>query len=168
MNYKHYIDKAEARKVPVKNYGSEHKIEIRNKICNYYRQEFLDMISDFDTVERKDALNRSVLSDIANEYRQELNNYYDTYYSNKDVIQTVRGILIQAGIYLATAYTKCKDTFHLVDFASDYLPDFVFAIWRKIGTDKARFKALLDYSELSYDRDTVDFLNDVKMNCRIM
>jgi hypothetical protein len=168
MNYNQYVNKAEARKVSSKSYGSGRKMEIRNKICNYYRQEFLDMISDFDTVERKDALNRSILSDIANEYRQELNNYYDTYYSNKDVVQTVRGILIQAGIYVATAYTKCKDTFHLVNFAGDYLPDAVFQVWRKIDTDKRRFKALRDYAEYSYDSNTVDFLNDVKMNCRIV
>jgi len=168
MDYNLYVNKAEARKVSGKTYGSERKKEIRNKICNYYGQEFLDMINDSDTIECKDALNRSILSDIANTYRQELNDYYYTHRSNKATIQTVRGILIQAGIYVATAYTKSKDTFYLVDFARDYLPDAVFQIWRKIETDKRRFSALLEYAEYSFDSDTVDFLNDVKMNCRIL
>jgi len=168
MNYDQYVDKAEARKVSGEKADSKYKVEIRNKICNYYRQQFLDKINDFDSVEHKDALNRSILSNIVNAYRQELNDYYGTYYCNKNVIQTVRGILIQAGIYVATAYTKCKDTFHLFNFASDYLPDAVFQIWRKIDTDKRRFNALLDYAEYSFDSNTSDFLLDIKKNCRIV
>jgi hypothetical protein len=166
MDFMNYVSLAEAKQYRNKTINYR-KNEIRDNIIKFYQEKFLDRMGDYSSLESLDAHNRTVISAIVNFYKDELNTVYDCYYS-KNAVLVVRGILMQAGIYKATAYTKTKDVFYMVKFARDYLPDPVFQVWRLIPTDKYRFKALFDYACSNNDQEIIEFLQISKEKCRIV
>ena len=140
------------------------KEEIRNKIVEYYQDNFVSDYSDMD-LEYAHFRNKQVIQEIANFFDRDLAIYFSK--ARYDKTKVVIAVLVYKGVYVNTTYRKTKATFDLTGYIANCVPDAVRVVVDMLPSKTKKLQALINYADASWDTDTVEQLTEMQ-DCKLV